>query len=213
MYIGRDRNNRHRYFGSGTEIKELIKKEGRGNLRKAILEECTDLKHLDEREEYWLEYYDAENNPMFMNRTNKAYGCSRQTELGKQRIRENKSNPPWTEERRKAFIELMTGKPKIWTKTRSDKGVKFSDEHKLALSNGHIGVKRPNSWKRVGMYDLEGELVKIFDSAEQAKIETKLKGIKNAITGRAKTSGGFTWRYEEYVYYDIISNKKKLYDP
>ena len=197
MYIGRDKNNHHRYFGSGTEIKELIKKEGRGNLRKAILEECTDLKHLDEREEYWLEYYDAENNPMFMNRTNKAYGCSRQTELGKQRIRENMTPYIRTEEFLKKFSKTRTGQPRIQLKTRKDKGVKFSDEHKLALSNGHIGVKRPGSWKRVGMYNLEDELVKIFDSAEQAKNETKLKGIKNALTGRAKTSGGFTWRYEE----------------
>ena len=196
MYIGKDSNNRHRYFGSGTEIKELIKKEGRGNLRKAILEECTDLKHLDEREEYWLEYYDAENNPMFMNRTNKAYGCSRMTELGKQRIRENMTPPIWTDEMREAASKRQTGLKRIWTKTRSDKGIKFSDEHKLALSNGHIGVKRPNSWKRVGMYDLEGKLVKIFDSAQIAKKETKIR-FQNAITGKTKTSGGFTWRYEE----------------
>ena len=196
MYIGKDSKNHHRYFGSGTEIKELIKKEGRGNLRKAILEECTDLKRLAEREEYWLEYYDVENNPMFMNRTNKAYGCSRMTELGKQRIRENMTPPIWTDEMREAASKRQTGLKRIWTKTRSDKGVKFSDERKLALSNGHIGVKRPGSWKRVGMYDLEGKLVKIFDSAQIAKKETKIR-FQNAITGKTKTSGGFTWRYEE----------------
>ena len=196
MYIGRDRNNHHRYFGSGTEIKELIKKEGRGNLRKAILEECTDLKRLAEREEYWLEYYDVENNPMFMNRTNKAYGCSRMTELGKQRIRENMTPPIWTDEMREAASKRQTGLKRIWTKTRSDKGVKFSDERKLALSNGHIGVKRPGSWKRVGMYDLEGKLIKIFDSSQIAKKETGIK-IHNAVLGKTKTSGGFTWRYEE----------------
>ena len=196
MYIGRDRNNHHRYFGSGTEIKELIKKEGRDNLRKSILEECYDLKTLDQREEYWLEYYDAENNPMFMNRTNKAYGCSRQTELGKQRIRENKTPAPWTKEMREKASKQRLGKPRLVNKVRSDKGIPFSDARKLALSNGQIGVKRPGSWKRVGMYDLEGKLIKVFDSAEQAKKETKIP-FQNAITGITKTSGGYVWRYEE----------------
>jgi len=49
MYIGKDKNNHHRYFGSGVSIKNIIKTEGRDNLRKSILEECSDLETLIQR--------------------------------------------------------------------------------------------------------------------------------------------------------------------
>ena len=86
MYIGKDKNNHHRYFGSGTDIRRIIKEEGKVNFKKTILEECDTFEKLNEREKYWLEYFDAENNPLFYNRTNKAYGCSRQTEEGRRKI-------------------------------------------------------------------------------------------------------------------------------
>lgn len=37
------------------------------------------------------------------------------------------------------------------------------------------------------------EKVKEFSSITEAKEETEIKGINNALTGRAKTAGGFIW--------------------
>ena len=196
MYIGKDKNNHHRYFGSGVGIKNIIKTEGRDNLKKSILEECNDLKTLNQREEYWLNYYDAENNPMFLNRTNKAYGCSRQTEEGKRKIKENRTPYIWTKEMREKASKQRIGKTKLHPNTRSDKGAKRSQKWKDAISKS---VKdKPKTWlrKKVGQYTLDGKLIKIYESANQAKLETSIK-IQNAVTNKAKNAGGYIWKYEE----------------
>jgi|TARA_R110000744_G_scaffold37102_1_gene85309 hypothetical protein len=196
MYIGKDKNNHHRYFGSGVDIKNIIKTEGRDSLKKSILEECDDLETLNQREEYWLKYYDAENNPMFLNRTNKAYGCSRQTEEGKRKISENRTPFIWTKEMREKASKQRIGKTKLHLNTRSDKGVKRSQEWKDALSKSL--KDKPKEWlrKKVGQYTLDGELIKIYNSAQEAKNETSIE-IKNVVTNRAKSAGGFIWKYEE----------------
>ena len=196
MYIGRDRNNYHRYFGSGVDIKKIIKEEGKVNLKKSILSKCSNEKELALKEEYWLKYYDAENNPMFLNRTNKAYGCSRQTEEGKRKIRENRKSFAWTEESKKKASKTKTGLKKIHTKIRSDKGAKRSKEWRDALSKANSGTPKPGAWKEVEQYSLDGELIKIYPSAGHAKKETNLK-IQNALAGTMKTCGGFIWKYKE----------------
>ena len=197
MYIGKDKNNHHRYFGSGVDIKNIIKTEGRDNLKKSILEECDDLETLNQREEYWLKYYDAENNPMFLNRTNKAYGCSRQTEEGKRKISENRTPFIWTKEMREKASKQRIGKTKLHLNTRSDKGAKRSQEWKDALSKASKGKPKPHFWKKVGQYTLDGKLIKIYDSATQAKKETKMK-IQNALAEKGhERAYGYIWRYEE----------------
>ena len=67
QYIGRDSRNNPNYLGSGTAIKNAILKHGRDNFKKEILEYCKNIDHLIDREEYWLNYYDAGNNPVFYN--------------------------------------------------------------------------------------------------------------------------------------------------
>jgi hypothetical protein len=196
MYIGKDKNNHHRYFGSGVDIKNIIKTEGRDNLIKLILEECSNLETLNQREEYWLNYYDAENNPMFFNRTNKAYGCSRQTEEGKRKISENRTPWVWTEEMRNKASKQRIGKTKIHLKIRSDKGEIRNQEWKDAISKANTNTPKPGAWKRVGQYSLDGELIKTYESARHAKEETKIK-MQNALNKISKTSGGFIWKYEE----------------
>lgn len=73
-YIGKDRNNNPSYLGGGVLLKKAIKTYGRNNFVKETLEICSSIKQLKEREIYWLEYYDAANNPDFYNLTNKSYG-------------------------------------------------------------------------------------------------------------------------------------------
>lgn len=74
QYIGKDIGNKSTYLGSGVILKKAIKKYGKENFKKEILEVCSSHDELKEREEYWLNYYDAGNNPMFYNRHNYSYG-------------------------------------------------------------------------------------------------------------------------------------------
>ena len=53
FYIGKDSKNDPSYLGSGDKLKNAIKKYGRENFKKKILEECTS-KTIDQREIYWI---------------------------------------------------------------------------------------------------------------------------------------------------------------
>jgi hypothetical protein len=64
IYIGQfsGKRNDEKYFGSGILIKNALKKYGQNNFIKEIIEDnikTTDL--LDEREKYWINFYDSTN--------------------------------------------------------------------------------------------------------------------------------------------------------
>jgi group I intron endonuclease len=60
IYVGKDCNSNAYYLGSGIWLKRAIKKYGKGNFIKEVLEEC-DLSNINEREVYWIKELDARN--------------------------------------------------------------------------------------------------------------------------------------------------------
>ena len=54
IYIGQKLHDSSDYLGSGKLIKRAIRKHGRENFTKDILEHCTSKEHLDEREKFWI---------------------------------------------------------------------------------------------------------------------------------------------------------------
>lgn len=55
IYIGKDEKDRPFYMGSGLIIKQAIKKYGKENFDKEILETCYSKEDLCKREKYWIE--------------------------------------------------------------------------------------------------------------------------------------------------------------
>ena len=55
------------YIGSGKLIKRAIEKYGKDNFFKDIVEVCDNQDELDEREKYWIAYYDAVADERFYN--------------------------------------------------------------------------------------------------------------------------------------------------
>lgn len=55
------------YKGSGKHFKRALKKYGEENFIREILEYCESKEMLKEREQYWLNFYDAANNKEFYN--------------------------------------------------------------------------------------------------------------------------------------------------
>ena len=68
-YIGRDSWNRNRYFGGGKSIKSALKKYGKENFKKEIIEYCNSKEELLEREAYWLKFYNVVEDPNYYNMT------------------------------------------------------------------------------------------------------------------------------------------------
>jgi len=70
-YIGKkkyDKDNKWKdYLGSGITLNKAIKKYGKENFSKEIIENCETKEILNEREKYWISYYDAINNKNFYN--------------------------------------------------------------------------------------------------------------------------------------------------
>jgi len=49
--------------------------------------------------------------------------------------------------------------------------------------------------RKIGQYNLDGELIKKFNSIVEAMRETQIKTIKAVLYNNQKTAGGFIWKY------------------
>lgn len=73
-YIGQKkydkRGNWKTYLGSGIYLNRAIQKYGEEHFKKRIIEECSSKKELNEREIYWINYYNSVNSDEFYNISN-----------------------------------------------------------------------------------------------------------------------------------------------
>ena len=134
------------------------------NIETEILEYVEDISKLNEREIYWLEYFDASNNPLFYNKTNKSYGPVSQTDQWKQDQSERMKGKSTTQGKTwkvKDTSNMIGGnaKGKTWKRTTPT-----TQETKDKISNSLKG--RDNSeWKE-----------KIYTEERNQKLSESLKG-------------------------------------
>jgi hypothetical protein len=150
-YLGKDRNNIASYYGGGTEFKKALKEFGKHNFKKEILEYCTDLKHLNEREIYWLEYYNAANNDLFYNKTNKSFGSINgptKTEKYLNRGPKITKSRTGTSSEAASIAQQNSKKPNVSKKLKNKPK---TEEHKKNLSIVKTGIPS----KRKGKPDLK----------------------------------------------------------
>ena len=66
-YIGKDKHNNPNYLGSGKILNKAIKKYGRENFIKTILEYCDSEDHMAERERHWIKITEAQRLDTYYN--------------------------------------------------------------------------------------------------------------------------------------------------
>lgn len=150
-----------------------------------VIEEC-DEDNWVEREIYWIAYY----RQLFdlTNILDGGNGGSKYGRLGK----------PWSEEQRKNN-----------RKARLGKSVNHTEEGNKKRADGIRNYYDKNK-KKVYQFDMDGNLIKEWDSAKSASNELNLNisNIHNICKGLGKHCGGFIWSYTETPPNFIQSNNE-----
>ncbi len=66
-YIGKHNGKNPNYMGSGKLLKYAIQKYGAANFEKIILEECSSVFEMNQREKFWIQHTNATTDPMSYN--------------------------------------------------------------------------------------------------------------------------------------------------
>ena len=157
IYIGQDSKNNPEYLGSGAIVKKAIKKYGKENFKKEILEEINDTHEIiNEREKYWIKYYNSTDNKIGYNislggQTGFMLGLSH------------------SDETKKKFSEYRKGK--FTGDKNSMYGKHHSDESKKKMARPQFGDKN-------GMYG------KHHTEETKNKVREKVSGEKNHFFGK-----------------------------
>lgn len=191
IYIGKDTTSDKNYYGSGVLIKKAIKKYGKNNFKKEILENCISNDELCEREKYWIEYFNSTD-------LNVGYNISKGGDGG-----DTLSNNP----------NLKNIKLKI---SNFRKGKKYEDilplekviEYKKKLSI--ISSKRLKGKTLEDLHGVErAKEIKEKLSNSQKNRQSKIpKKIKNTLTKEEKIFNNLKLKYEKI---DDINLLKKRY--
>lgn len=138
-YIGKDQRNDPKYLGSNKELKEDIKRLGKENFKKQILDFCLNLNELVDKEKHYLKSVNASTNPLYYNKTNGSGGrCLGFKVSDITKIKISKAN--------KGFKHTEEVKDRIrnWKKN-----FKVSDETCLKISNSKKGCVVWNKGKKL----------------------------------------------------------------
>lgn len=194
MYIGMDSKNNPAYLGSGKILLSAIKKYGSQNFVKYVFEYCENRKQLCERERWWISLFGAVENDKFYNIANGGQG-GELSELHSLKISESLKGHKLSEETKDKIRQKAIGR-KASHSTRLLMSNVQRSINKDWLKKYTTGKDNPRA-KPVAQYDVNGNLIKLWDYAQQAINELGMNrsDITNCLKGRQKTAKNFKWQY------------------
>lgn len=176
IYVGQSKNifqrfNFYSFYNckNQTKLYNSFKKYKVENHIFEIIEECS-IKHLDEREKYWIKYLNSIENGL--------------------NIQNGGNTSPRSEETKKKISKSLTGKTKSSTHksniSSSRKGMKFTSQHKHNMSKSRF---------RYCIMCLENN--KIYKSANQASKDLNIhpSSIIKVCEGKYKQTKGYTFKF------------------
>ena len=191
IYIGQDSHNDPKYLGSGLLLNRAVKKYGRENFKKEILEECQTKKELNEREKYWIKKLNSMNKEVGYNITKGGEGGDTTT-----------NNPNYLNICYKKSINNKGKKKSKKHCNNISKGlkghiVKQETKNKISKANKNKFSSNKNPAKRLDVRkkisksvsgDKNGMYGKHHSEETKKKISKKLKGITKSNIVKYKMS-------------------------
>lgn len=226
-YIGQknydDNGTWKRYLGSGVVLSKATKKYGKENFSRVILEECETAEELNQREKYWIRYFNADKSDAYYNiaaggdggNVVSGYSEEKLLDFQKRRIAAVKKSHLRGED---AAVAILTEKQvleiierlkinefpsdiardyNVSPRTISDIRLHKSWTHLTAdIHFDDISKRKRPCRKEVVQYDKAGNFVKEYASAREAEKETGIgyKLISAVCHGDKLTARGFVWR-------------------
>lgn len=171
IYIGKDKNNNQNYYGSGKILKLAIKKYGKENFSKEILEKCDDEKNWLVREVYWIEKYNSikegYNIAIGGNGGDTMSNNPNKKEIYKKKIiTDNLKTDEEKSHRLKKMSDSMKLKWIDWKENNED----FIKDRNKKISNTQKGVPKP--------------IEQIIKQKNTKKLKGGYKGEKNPMFGK-----------------------------
>lgn len=207
-YIGQSNNIYHRWQQhlakyDNCAIHNAISKYGRENFIFSIVEECTEDK-LDEREEYWINYYNS-----YFNGYNETSGGNRPLHTVCNHIIEAydlngnyvKDYPSISAAARELNCEASLISAVIKGRRPTAKGYQFKEKGDTKIITKFIKKKSGPIGKAVVQLDQNDNIIAEFVSASEAARQTGLlsQNISGVCRGLKKTCGGFKWQYKSNI--------------
>lgn len=226
IYVGQTTTSKNSYIGSGILLINAVKKYGKENFKKEILEYVDVADVLNDREKYWISYYNSTDLNIGYNLESggKNFMVHHDTTIEKFRSRKinGKDNPMYGKSFYDVWVdkygeEYANKKIKIWKQNQSDiqKGRKrpdislrnngennpffgktHSNESKLKMSEY---AKNNRERKKVYQYTKDNIFIKEWKSLEEVFITLGYKEqyISRVCRGDRNTYKGFKWSYKE----------------
>ena len=190
------------YLTNNAVIYRAMRKYGAGIFHIEQIEEC-DNSILDEREKYWIEYYDS-----YKNGYNSTPGGTA-LPSGKMfaRLDDNLLHQLWDKGYSISEIVEKTGYSDTSIREHLYEYEKFSIEESIARGMNKAAKTRS---QEISQWDLQGNFIQTYQSAAVASKETNItaQNIYKCLKKERETAGNYYWTYENEL---PIITKKQVY--
>lgn len=230
QYIGQKKYDKSgkwkKYLGSGIVLKRAIEKYGESNFSKEIIEECETKEALDDREKYWIDYYNAVDSDDFYNiasggdggNTIAGYSEEQMEQYKEYKRNLHKATAPKGE---LCAASKLTEKQVLEIIKRlknNDFNLDIANDYKVSVETindirNHktwksfteniifddiSSRKRPRGTKPVVQYSEDGKYIATYKSAREVQKETGIsyKLVSSVCNGSKRIAHGYIWRFE-----------------
>lgn len=202
-YIGRDANANPSYLGGGRRLKIAIRKYGRDNFIKITLRKCPDKEDRLYWEQYYLDLYNAKNNPNLYNISPSSLWGAEGT--GKVVYQYDKNG-------------LFVCKFDSCRMAHRDTGINGSTIARCVIgasrsAGGYFWsynryevypflVSHKSKMKPVIQFDLNGNSINEFNSITEAclHVGADKRNVSDCLRGKTKTCHKYKWEFKEVIH-------------